>query len=370
MNVELVVRKMMKQGVITGPNDPQLRRREFEIEEWQALHPLVQEYFCIVSPRQVDQVLAEIAAEKKGEMAAQDKAKRDRAMKLHEQSLDALDKESGDEFDAAVDAFVASYQQYCGGGTGEYGKHNYATMMAWMREHQVFPNDVRVLIDAFESLAAEGKLYVNLQPLGLGDRIISGYALQTHDQLDRILQPVRKVNFIDQMSANQYREYNNKVDRDAGVKQPRSQRAEFEAEKMFSAWIHANPGYGIFENQTRADVKALIIAHMDEEQIPWSASAVAQAAEYLHRKGMLHRESDVRSGQSGESVSAGARLVVHQKSANPLTSAPPAAQPVEITENKPKRFTAAQIRAMSSATFAENLKNPAFAAEVDRLFNQ
>jgi hypothetical protein len=89
-------------------------------------------------------------------------------------------------------------------------------------------------------------------------------------------------------------------------------------------------------------------------------STAAKAAEYLHKRGVLHRESDVRSGQSGEFVSPGARLVVHPKSANPFTSAPPAPQPVEITDNRTKRYTAAQIRAMSSATFAENLRNPAF----------
>jgi len=47
---------------------------------------------------------------------------------------------------------------------------------------------------------------------------------------------------------------------------------------------------------------------------------------------------------------------------------PVAPQPVEIVEAKPKRWTAAQIRAMDSETYRENLKNPEFANAVETLF--
>jgi hypothetical protein len=45
----------------------------------------------------------------------------------------------------------------------------------------------------------------------------------------------------------------------------------------------------------------------------------------------------------------------------------PPPQQVEIVE-KTKKYTAAQIRAMDSATYQENLKNPEFVKAVETLF--
>lgn len=83
---------------------------------------------------------------------------------------------------------------------------------------------------------------------------------------DRILAPVHEVNDIDRMSASQYREYTNKLDHDSGVKPPRSPRAEHDMESMFAAWFEsaAGTGFGVFENQTRADVKRLLFEHLDD----------------------------------------------------------------------------------------------------------
>ena len=66
MNVELLLNRLIRDKIVTGPHDPQLRRREFEIDEWNELPPALKDYFCIVSPRQVDQVLAEICLREKG----------------------------------------------------------------------------------------------------------------------------------------------------------------------------------------------------------------------------------------------------------------------------------------------------------------
>jgi hypothetical protein len=77
------------------------------------------------------------------------------------------------------------------------------------------------------------------------------------------------------------------------------------------------------------------------------------------------------SGQTGEFThGGGARLIVHRNASNPLTTAPPPPQPVEITDNRPKRWTVAQIRAMSAADFQKNLSNPEFIAAVDALYSQ
>ena len=77
------------------------------------------------------------------------------------------------------------------------------------------------------------------------------------------------------------------------------------------------------------------------------------------------RQSDAYSGQSGEFVHKGTRLVIHQQKPNPVLNPP--AQQVEIIE-KTKKYTAAQIRAMDSATYQENLKNPEFLKPVEALF--
>ena len=64
-----------------------------------------------------------------------------------------------------------------------------------------------------------------------------------------------------------------------------------------------------------------------------------------------------------------ARLIVHRKAANPLTSAPPSTQPVEITENKLKKWTLSLIRNMSATEFERNMQNAEFVKAVDALFN-
>jgi hypothetical protein len=163
---------------------------------------------------------------------------------------------------------------------------------------------------AYEALVSRGELIINLQPLGLGDRQITGYALRTNPRLDVIINPVHKVSRIDSMSGSEFKTYNDKLDRDAG-RIERTPRALADMERMFAGWLDANPGYGIFENQSREQVKQLIFAYLDDEEIPYSTSAVANAAEYLHAQGKLFRESDVRSGQSGEFNYRGTRLVIH-----------------------------------------------------------
>jgi hypothetical protein len=169
------------------------------------------------------------------------------------------------------------------------------------------------------------------------------------------------------MSASQCREFNNKLDREGGIKPPMSPRALEEREQMFTAWFDANPGYGVFENQDRVKVQELIFEYLDSEEIPWSVSAVANAAEYLRRKGVLHRESDVHSGKTGEFVHGGARMVVHPTRKNPILNPPP--QNVEIVERR-KRITVQDLRKMSAEEYAEALRNPTLAPQIEALLAQ
>jgi hypothetical protein len=83
MNVELLVNRMIKAGIVDGRHDPRLRRQEFTMDEWSVLPSALQEYHMIVSPRQVDHVLAEIAAAKKKDSDAAEAARRARAGRLH-----------------------------------------------------------------------------------------------------------------------------------------------------------------------------------------------------------------------------------------------------------------------------------------------
>jgi hypothetical protein len=372
MNVELLVNRMIKAGIVEGRHDQRLRKQEFTIEDWTALHPALQEYHMIVSPRQVDQVLAEIDQQKRKDADDAEAARRARAARLHNGELPAdADSDEADRIETVVDLFIANYPQYCTDNQQEvkYGKHNYAQIMARLRERGRYADDLEALVASFEELTAAGKLYVDLRPLGLGDRIITGYALQTHPQLDRILAPVHKADRLAHLSADQYREYNNKLDREAGIKSPRSARAESEMEQMLAVWYDsaAGAGYGVFENQTRADVKRLIFEHLDEEEIPYSVGAVQRAAQYLHSRGVLHRDSDVYGGTTGEFVAPGARLVVHPTAKNPILNPPP--QNIEIVE-RTKKVTLQDLRKMSSSEYAAALSNPTLAPQIEALLNK
>jgi hypothetical protein len=93
-----------------------------------------------------------------------------------------LSDEEGDRLEAIVASFCDSYPQYVGGGRKtseerEYAAHNYRALIALLQERDQFADDPQALVRAFEDLAGAGKLYVDLSPLGLGERIITGYAL-------------------------------------------------------------------------------------------------------------------------------------------------------------------------------------------------
>ena len=62
---ERILQRLINSGIVCGPSDPLLRRREFAIEEWHAMPELLKEWFYVVAPKQCDDALAAIAGEKK-----------------------------------------------------------------------------------------------------------------------------------------------------------------------------------------------------------------------------------------------------------------------------------------------------------------
>jgi hypothetical protein len=75
VNREILIQRLVKAGVVDSPPDDRLRKRQFDGDEWANMPELLKEWFMLVAPRQVDEVLAEIAKEKKSEADADTKRK-------------------------------------------------------------------------------------------------------------------------------------------------------------------------------------------------------------------------------------------------------------------------------------------------------
>lgn len=350
MNIEMIESELLRKGLATRAD---LHRKELTPEEWEGICkvPLLKDWHCIANSRMVDRVLAEIEAARKADANAKDKARRNRAESLHKVEMQQH-AHLAEQINEAVDTFAAAYPQYAP------VRQNFEAMMAKLRELGTYADDLSGLVRAYEELCAAGKLHINWE-----GKIITGHALANHPQLDKILAPVRAKDRIEQLSADEFRKMNDQIDRDNGVKPPRSARALDDMDKLFEPWWSANPGYQ-FDNQMRADVRDMIFAFLDSEEIPWSVSAVQYSAEHLRKTGKLFRHSDSPAGTEGEFSYKGSRWVVYPSKNNPVLNPPP--QKIELVD-KLKRITLRDLRNYSAAEYAAALRDPSLAQQIEAL---
>jgi hypothetical protein len=95
---------------VDSPHDDRLRKRQFDADEWIDMHELLKEWFYLTAPKQADEVMAEIAAEKRAEADTATKRKQDRARALL-QGANPTDHEL-ETSNNVVAQFLQPYPQY------------------------------------------------------------------------------------------------------------------------------------------------------------------------------------------------------------------------------------------------------------------
>jgi hypothetical protein len=257
----------------------------------------------------------------------------------------------------AVAFFLERYPQYI------RTSRNQLALFNELHREGLSITEYESIVKAYEACCARGELLISLKAIGLGDRAIDGHEVVDHPRLDRILQVVKVPGRSDHLSADAYRRYNDKLDCENGVVPPRSPRALADMDRMFEAFWQGNPGYE-FENQSKTQVRDMIFEYLDDEAIAYSTSAVAGAAATLREQGKLFRDSDTFSDQTGEFVHSGTRLVVHKVNSNPVQNPP--TQQYEIVD-RVKKITLRDLSDMTAHEYAEALRNPSLAPQIEEL---
>jgi hypothetical protein len=99
----------------------------------------------------------------------------------------------------------------------------------------------------------------------------------------------------------------------------------------------------------------------------WLKELSSRQQKCLCKQGKLFRESDFKwSGQTGQFEYGGTQLVIHPTKQNPVMSPPP--PKIEIVERR-KKITLQDLRRMSSREYAEALRNPTLASQIEELLH-